>query len=159
MAEESILPKAIEIISSGVFGAFVAYAFNLFHWFSTEKIRKTEQLCNSIYTIIDKIEDSSIRYWLTAPDDSNGAITKQLEISIKSLLRTQISLTESLAKLSKKPSRIKTLQEAQTLNNRLFELSTGDDFESKCRRVRPTRCHNISRACAEIRFKLAELTL
>jgi len=159
MAEESLLLKTFEIISSGLFGAFAAYIFNLLHWCSTEKIRKVEMLCNSIYNVIDKIEDHSIKYWITSPSELDRATTKQLEISIKSLLRSQISLTENLSKLTKKSSHINILQAAQKLNDRLFELSTGDEFESNDRRVRPTKCHNISRACAEIRFKLAELTL
>lgn len=161
MAENQVLLKVAEIISSGLVGAAAAYAFNLFHWHSTEKIRKIESLCNSIASITEKIEENSIRYWLTPPpsNDVEAASSKQLEISIKSLLRTQSSLTDKLSNIASKKSHKPILAQAKKLNGRLFDLSTGDEFESKSRKVRPNKCNNISRACAEIRFNLADLSI
>lgn len=160
MTEPSTIIKILEIAGGGLIGAIAAYCFNLFHWKTTEKIRKIENLCEEINKVTEKLEQDTIQYWLSPPpqNDAEAIIAKQLEISIKSLMRTQVFLTQKLSDFIQDNKKQITLAKAKTLNNRLFELSTGEDFESKARKARPSRCNNISRACADIRFNLSEIT-
>lgn len=153
--------KIIEVLASGFFGALAAYLFNLFHWRTTEKIRKIEQLCTNISRITDKLEEETIRYWLTPPpnNDIEKALTKQLEISIKSLIRTQVSLTEKLSEISSQKNKRDALKKSKELNDRLYEIATGEEFESKSRKAKPGKCNIISRTCAEIRANLTSISI
>lgn len=160
---QSILDESPKIIFSGFVGALTAYLFNLFHWQTTEKIRKREAICQSISHNIENLEDISLKYWLAQPsqDDHLSFVElKQLEILLKSRLRTQVSHTKNLklhiGNSKKFKKRIETLE---SLNGRLFDIATGDDFESKIRTSRPSKCNRISTICTEIKFALAELSL
>lgn len=147
------MEKLLEIIASGFTGALAAYFFNLLHWNQTEKRRKTEIICSNILSITDKVEDQSITYWLSA-DNSRSPENKKIEISIKSLFRTQSKLIQQISKNPNIEEQRKN--KIKTTHDLLFEISTGDYFESRAKEASPSKCYKISQLSAEMRIALTE---
>lgn len=157
-----VTTEALKIVTSGFFGALAAYLFNLLHWKTTERIRKTESILNSIKNNLDNIEKSTITYWLTHTPTTDKEITdiKHLEITIKSLHRTQNNLINQLSRNntpSKNGNQLK--EKIKTLNEQLYDITTGEDFESRQRKPRPAKCNTIARKCAEIKSVLNDINI
>lgn len=153
--------EALKILASGVVGALAAYLFNLFHWKTTEKLRKLELISQSIIDNTIKIEGTAIDYWLSrsAQNEQEKLRLKHLEITIKSLLLTQNSSITKLISISRSKQQSEIAEIIKKMNNRLYDLATGEEFESALKPSRPSKCNRISKACAEIRFKLIELSI
>lgn len=145
---------SLEILASGSFGAFAAYLFNKFHWKQTEHLRKAELILKHIADNVDRIESLTIQYWLSE-DSTRSPENKKNEIQIKSLFRTQTRLIKTIqTHQDKKTAKLDSLSE---IHEELFELATGDQFESRTRTSSPSKCNKISRLSADMRLTLIEL--
>ncbi|WP_296128086.1 hypothetical protein [Pseudomonas sp. Ga0074129] len=147
------MEKILEVIAGGFAGALAAYLFNLLHWNQTEKRRKTEIICSNILSITDKIEDQAITYWLSV-DNSRSPENKKIEISIKSLFRTQAKLIQQTSNNPNIDTQRK--EKIKTTHDMLFEIATGDYFESRAKEASPSKCYKISQLSAEMRIALTE---
>jgi hypothetical protein len=143
-----LLDRFIAGSSSAAVGALSAYLFNKYHWVNqTKKDSILAMELDLIKTIEDLTEDS-ILYW--SDDQINLDNNKLLEAKIKMNCKNLDPQFKQLMYLSGTFSS----GDVFTINeriNKVFDASTGGDFESSRRTSSPTTCMKIINSCHKIR--------
>lgn len=139
--------ETLKILASGFVGALAAYLFNLFHWKTTERLRKLELVSQSIIDNTVKIEHAAVEYWLSGSgqNEQEKLRLKHLEITIKSLLLNQNSSTSKLISICRIRKQAEIAESIKKMNNRLYDLATGEEFESAQKPSRPSKCNRITK--------------
>ncbi len=138
-------------------GALSAYLFNLFHWKMVEKKRKIARQCFAVIALIDDLEKISVAYWVK---DYNAEEIVQIhaeEISIKAkrhLMSKYIKLLSSDLR-GKQTSSIK--MKLEELDDEIFELLTGDGFETASRVGSKPRAFKIAKRFADVKVAILSL--
>lgn len=166
---ESLLSKLVPeenaiTLNAGLYGVFVvlvgalsAYLFNYFHWRMESKKSELSVLVDALTSLVNELERASISYWLTSYQDSSEQKNHALAIQIKSnrhLSSTYIKLISSQLNTKQHDSVKKDLE---CFNQKMFELLTGDSFETRDRMMSKSRATKISVHC--VRIKAAIITL
>ncbi len=146
-------------------GSLSAYLFNLFHWKVVEKSRKTSRIGVELHSIILEIEKDAIRYWLKGYDPKNCEENTAMEIFLKSKVLLAVNVAGSILRLLHKSSISPFLrgdnqfakQSIETFRKEIYDLVTGDDFESKERKASKYKAMQISRLCSDTKAKLVSL--
>jgi hypothetical protein len=128
-------------IISVILGALLGYFFNRFHWSWTEKKKKETDSFTKLSTLINELETLSVEYWTK----DRGEDDEKNEVYIKSKIKL---LTKYVRFIDTKHELIK--KELDNFASDLFDLVTGDDFESKDRKASKKKAINISYRCADM---------
>lgn len=128
-------------IISVIMGALLGYFFNRFHWSWTDKKKKETDSFTKLSTLISELETLSVEYWTKDHDEND----EKNEVYIKSKIRL---LTKYVRFIDTKHELIK--KELDDFLSDLFDLVTGDDFESKNRKASKQKAINISYRCADM---------
>jgi hypothetical protein len=133
--------KSFIPIIAVILGALLGYFFNRFHWSWTEKKKKETESFNKVSTLISELETLSVEYWTKNRNDDD----EKNEVYIKSKIRL---LEKYIRLINTKDKLIKN--ELDDFVSDIFDLVTGDDFESKKRKASKTKAISISYKCADI---------
>lgn len=138
--------KAVIPIISVIIGAIIGFILNQYHWKRTEKEKKNANSFTKIFTLISELESLSVGYWIkdTCEDDV------KTEVYIKSRIRL---LTNYVKSVDAKQVEIKT--ELEKFISEIFDLVTGDEFESKDRKASKSKATSISYRCTDINARVA----
>lgn len=136
-------------IIAAIMGAFLGYYFNRYHWSWTEKKKKEADVFTNLSALISEIEALSVEYW--TKDRGEDDEKKEVYIHSKSrLLRKYVRFVDKKHKLIK--------EDLDSFVSDLFDLVTGDDFESKDRKASKQKAINISYRCADMNATILSLT-
>jgi len=113
--------KLILPVVSVVIGVILGFLSNRIHWKLTEKDKKQRESLEKLSELIDDIEEISVEYWTKDNNDNDN----KNEVYIKSKLR----FIEKFVRIKIKDSKLKT--ELNDFVSDIYDLATGDDFESK----------------------------
>jgi hypothetical protein len=133
-------------IISVILGALLGYFFNRFHWSWTEKKKKETESFSKLSTLISELEELSVDYWIK----DNNEDDEKNEVYIKSKIRL---LTKYIRRINTQNESIKN--DLNEFVSDVFDLITGDDFESKDRKASKTKAIAISYKCADINATVA----
>jgi hypothetical protein len=150
--------QLLSVIISAAIAGLTAYIFNHLHWVTARKKEKLYSLTKNLKDLTDKLEDESIKYWLKpyksfAPEES-----KSIEIKLKSritVIRKNIDLISIKVKSSKNTCALNNLR---NFVDEIYDLITGDGFESVERTENPSKASKISAKCAEIKPRITDLS-
>lgn len=138
--------KAFIPIISVIIGALIGFFLNHVHWKRTEKEKKKTNSFTKIFTLISELESLSVEYWTkdTCEDD------EKTEVYIKSKIRL---LTKYVKSIDASQEAIK--KELDYFTSDIFDLVTGDEFESKGRKASKNKAISISYRCTDINAAVA----
>jgi len=166
---ESLLAKLepaqdVITLNQGIYGLFVvlvgalsAYFFNYLHWKMESKKNKLSVLSDALSSLIDELESVSVHYWLMPYQSDSQPEAHALEIKIKAnrqLASKYIRLITS--RLSDKDDGL-TKKELEDFDQEMFEIITGDGFESQSREVSKPKAAEISKRCVSIKAAIVML--
>lgn len=143
--ESSHGSKVFIPIVSALIGALSAFLFNRFHWTMVERKKKESESLTMLSTLITELETLAVDYWTK---DYNKEDQKN-EVYIKSRIRLLTKYIRLINKDKKENKDIKNDLEA--FESDIFDLTTGDDFESKNRKASKQKAMSISFRCSDIR--------
>lgn len=132
--------KLILPVVSVVIGVLLGFISNRVHWKLSEKDKNQRDLLEKLSELIDDIEEITVEYWTK---DSNDDDNKR-EVYIKSKLR----FLEKFIRIKIKDGKLKT--ELNDFISDVYDLATGDDFESKNRKASKPKAISISYKCADM---------
>ena len=149
-----LLAFALNIIPV-IFGALVGYWLTNRHWNKIEEERKLVASAKEIEFILNEIEDQSVGFWCRECDeDTQADSVAHTTLSSKILMSSQL-VTEFLSN-DKIKKDVGLVTKLNLYLEDIFELATGEDFESSTRNCDKSRATLISRRCSEARTKLAK---
>ncbi len=133
-------------------GAFSAYLFNLFHWETVKKKEKISSIGNALFVLIDEFESMSIYYWNESwcAEKRDEISTKEIQMKSKVFLMSKyIDLVTSQLKRKGSNELVKNLN---SFRSEIFDVATGDGFETVTRVASKSKAMCISKMCAEIKI-------
>lgn len=145
-------------LNQGLYGLFVvfvgalsAYLFNYFHWKMVSKKNKLSGLCTAFTSLINELERVSVLYWLTPYQRASQREAHTLEIQIKSnrQLTSKYIKSISLQLSGKQYDPVK--KKLKDFDQEMFDLITGDGFESQSREISKSKAAQISKRCVSIK--------
>ena len=126
-------------------GSFLAFCFNRLHWRWTEKEKQERESFSKLLTLIDALEAVSVEYWIK---DHNEDDAKN-EVYIKSKHRL---IDRYIREINTKDKLIK--KELEDFASNIFDVITGDNFESEERKLSKNKAISILNKCADINLKI-----
>lgn len=133
--------------TSAIIGACSAYAFNFFHWKMVEKKKKESDICLALISLIGELESLTVDYWTQDYKEDD----QKAEIYIKSKIRLVVRYINNFSKKNKTNKTIDINAELDKFGLDIFDLITGDDFESKQRKASKQKAMKISYQCSDIK--------
>ena len=138
-------------------GALSAYLFNYFHWKMESKKNRLSALSAALTSLINELESASVLYWLTPYESGSQQETQALEIQIKSNRQLSSRYIRSISRQLSARQYDSVKKELEDFDQEMFDLITGDGFESQSRVVSKNKAAKISKRCVSI--KAAIITL
>jgi hypothetical protein len=127
-------------------GTFAAYLFTGRHWKYSEAKKKESEFVDKISNLVDEIEEFSVAYWLADYSEKDS----ENEVYIKSRIRL---LSRYIRVIDEKKEPLKSaLAEFQS---DIFDLVTGEEFESLRRKASKPKAIRISYKCGDINATLS----
>lgn len=139
-----------------IVGAFSAYLFNYFHWKMVEKKRAVSQITGELNALIQGLETNSVKYWVQDYREKDKEEINATEVVIKSNLRL-INHYIMDFRLILNIDKNNLGRQLEDFHVDIFDLITGDDFESTVRKSSKSRAMKISSRCSDIRAKIYSL--
>lgn len=138
--------KAFLPIISVIIGALIGFFLNQVHWKRTEKEKRKTNSFTKIFTLISELESLSVEYWTkdTCEDD------EKTEVYIKSKIRLLTNYVKSVD-----ATQVAIKKELDNFTSDIFDLVTGDEFESKGRKASKSKAISISYRCTDINAAVA----
>ncbi|MDK1705311.1 hypothetical protein OSR40_016360 [Serratia rubidaea] len=136
-----------------------AFIYNKLHWWSVTSRESRIKTAESIIDILLVLEEISVDYWIKNYSKKNADDNTKCEIKIKSCLNLINTLIPSL--VSKIPRRKRGYYKKlfRDYHEDLFDLITGDDFESSSRKSNLIKADKISNRCLKFRVGLVNLSV
>jgi hypothetical protein len=155
--ESETLTKFVFAAFVAVIGAFSAYLFNFFHWKMIERKRRLSLISGALTSIVEDLESMAVLYWVKDYKEEDKEEICATEVVLKSkifLINHLIRVVLPSLDTNRHYSTIGSLKDFQA---KIFDLVTGDDFESRNRKASKVKAMRISRHCSDIRAKIASL--
>lgn len=146
-------------ISFAIFVAFVgalsAYIFNHLHWKTVNRNQRLKGIRTAIFELVSKLESLAVSYWLRGYDENMMHDLQVAEVEIKANMRLIAKLVriippEALAGITKEGK-----QKIDDFPSEMYDLITGDGFESRSRKISKSKATQITRHCSELKVILA----
>ncbi len=138
-------------------GAFSAYLFNMFHWRMVHKTQQESLVYTALLELIKEIEEIAVDYWLRSYSKGKKADINGDEVRIKSRLRLMSRYVKEISSMSKSRRLESRREKVSEVAVDIFELITGDDFESASRKASRIKATQISYKCADIKATILSL--
>jgi len=124
-----------------IIGSIAAYFFTRYHWSFSEKKKIEADHLGKISTLISDIEKISIGYWIEAHNKDDV----ENEIYIKSKIKLLAKYVKNIGKEQESKK-----NDLNDFASNLYDLVTGDDFESHNRMASKNKAGLIAFLCADI---------
>lgn len=155
--QSNLLTQLLFGVLVAITGAFSAYLFNLFHWRMIEKKRIASRITGELSSLIERLESTAVKYWIQDYREQEKEEINATEVVLKSNLRLihhYIRDSHSIFAVDKKTAISRLLED---FHIEIFDLVTGDDFESITRKASKSKAMKISSRCSDIRAKISSL--
>lgn len=159
LLSSSTFTALLQMSLVAVIGALSAYIFNALHWKMVERNKKVSSVAIELRAIINDLESISVDYWTKDYIEENRQDIHIAEISIKSkvrLISRYIKLIIAELNIKKADQNAHKLEEF-SLN--IFDLVTGDEFESRDRKSSKPKAQKILNECSDIRVTILSIDL
>ncbi|HGO5343794.1 hypothetical protein [Raoultella planticola] len=154
-------PKA-PLVSSSLITALIsttcaataAFIYNKIHWHSVIKREAKTKLLESISDVVNELRTDAISYWLKGYSKKSAKSLLEEEMRIKAslnIINSTITIyVAQVSKLKRKEIELKL----RGFHNELFDIITGDDFETQTRKQDKGKVSAISTKCVAFRVLL-----
>lgn len=144
-------------VVTGLVVASAAFLYNKLHWYSVRKRESRIKVAESMIDLVTTLDEIAVDYWLKNFSKRFSRESKMCEIKIKAHLNLFNSLVPSLCSeiASGKREENKTMFEG--LHSEIYDLITGDDFESTSRKSDRVKADKISNKLLKLRVELVKL--
>ncbi|HGM5168667.1 TPA: hypothetical protein ACKPZB_005102 [Serratia marcescens] len=160
-------PASTPFLSTSLFVALLtvacsstaAFIYNKLHWRAVTARESRIKTAESIIELLIILDEISVDYWVKNYSKRYSRDNTKCEIKIKSclmLINTLIPSLISKVARRKKDSYKVTLER---YHEELFDLITGDDFESTSRKSNLTKAAKISNRCLQFRVELVNISI
>jgi len=140
-----------------IVGAFSAYLFNFFHWKMVEKKKIESQVIQYAESLIKNLEIMAVNYWVENYKEQNEHEINAIEIMIKSTLHSLNQHISNFDFIKNNCGQNSNKQILKDFHSEIYDLITGDDFESKNRKSSKSKAMKISLLCTDVRAKISSL--
>ncbi|EKN6225362.1 TPA: hypothetical protein ACPY5Y_004240 [Yersinia enterocolitica] len=146
------------LISTGC-AATAAFMYNKIHWYSVVKRENKTKLLESISDVVSELRVDAINYWLRGYSKKSAKSLLEEEMRIKaslSIINSTITIYVSTISKRRKKEVEPKLRE---FHDELFDIITGDEFESQSRKQDKSKVSAISTKCVAFRVMLNTIKL
>jgi len=140
------------------FGAFSAFFFNYLHWRMVEKKKKVSNICLTVIQLLNDLEEMALDYWTKNYNSAEKEKIHIQEITIKSnifLFSKYIRLLSSQINTNKSSNNVSL----ESSLDDIFDLITGDDFESTTRAESKPKAFKIAKELSAIKAMIFSLRM
>ncbi|WP_163331423.1 hypothetical protein [Klebsiella aerogenes] len=154
-------PKA-PLVSSSLITALIsttcaataAFIYNKIHWHSVIKREAKTKLLESISDVVNELRTDAISYWLKGYSKKSAKSLLEEEMRIKASLNIINSTITIYVSQVSKFKRKEIESKLRGFHNELFDIITGDDFETQTRKQDKSKVSAISTKCVAFRVLL-----
>ncbi|ELC6413592.1 hypothetical protein [Enterobacter hormaechei] len=144
----------ITALISTVCAATAAFIYNKIHWHSVVKRETKTKLLESISDVVNELRTDAISYWLKGYSKKSAKSLLEEEMRIKAslnIINSTITIYVSQISLLKRKGIEGKLR---AFHNELYDIITGDDFETQGRKQDKGKVSAISTKCVAFRVLL-----
>lgn len=145
-------------ILGGLIAAAFGYFFSRRLYRFSRRIEGFSRITTSLDSHIQELEEISIKYWLVDYEEGSKLEQHFQEIRIKAIIKLIWSISKELSGRLKK-DQIHLNNQLSEFNDRIYDLVTGDGFESQSKRASREKATKISMECSIIRSRIHVLGL
>ncbi len=138
-------------------GPFSAYLFTFFHWRKLEKRRNSSNLGKGLIDLIKELEIISLKYWISELYKKKKETIQISEIKIKSIIRQINKQTILFSDTLSDKNTENRIDKLNSFKSEIFDLVTGDDFESKIRKPSRYKATKIATQCTDARVAITSI--
>ena len=159
LLSSSTIISILQMMLVAVVGALSAYLFNVFHWKVVEKKKKISGATNELRDLINDLEKVSVEYWVRDYNEKDKESISVDEVSIKSKVRLISRYIQIVVSEIKNKKASQEIQKLDDFRSDIFDLVTGDEFESKDRKSSKGKAQKILNKCSDIRATILSLDM
>lgn len=146
-------------VLTGLVVASAAFIYNKIHWASVKKRERKIKKAETIIELVTTLDELAVDYWVRNYAKKLSRDNTKCEIKIKShlgLINTLIpSLCEDVGFRQRKKTKINLIG----YHSELYDIITGDDFESTSRKSDVTKASKIANKCLKLRVELVNICI
>lgn len=144
----------ITALISTICAATAAFIYNKIHWYSVVKRETRTNLLESISDVVNELRTDAISYWLKGYSRKSAKSLLEEEMRIKASLNIiNSTITIYASKISRRKK--KDIEpKLRAFHDELFDIITGDDFETQGRKQDKGKVSAISTKCVAFRVML-----
>ncbi|EIV3801641.1 TPA: hypothetical protein QHJ11_000571 [Klebsiella aerogenes] len=144
----------ITALISTICAATAAFIYNKIHWHSVIKREAKTKLLESISDVVNELRTDAISYWLKGYSKKSAKSLLEEEMRIKASLNIINSTITIYVSQVSKFKRKQIESKLRGFHNELFDIITGDDFETQTRKQDKGKVSAISTKCVAFRVLL-----
>lgn len=144
-------------IITGIVVSSAAFLYNKWHWCSVKNREIKIKTADALIEIVTDLDEVAVDYWMRNYSKKLSRDNTKAEIKMKSQLGLVNTLIPSLVKYAPYRKRRETEISFRKFHDELFDLITGDDFETSSRKSNPSKASQISNKC--LKFRVALITI
>lgn len=132
-------------------GAFSAFAFNLIQKLIEAKSVRLTKSGDAMLLLIKEFEEITVRYWVRGHDTSNSDVESNIcdQINIKAMLMTLDKNVNIMLENLPLKNKAYNKQKLSAFSSDVYDLASGDDFESEIRPPNKGKAFAISKKCSD----------
>ena len=132
-------------------GAFSAFAFNLIQKLLDAKSIRLTKSGDAMLLLIKEFEEITVRYWVRGHNSSNDDAESNTcdQINIKAMLMTLDKNVNLMLENLPFKNKESNSQKLSAFSSDVYDLASGDDFESEMRPPNKGKAFAISKRCSE----------
>lgn len=151
----------LQQIELGVFlaiiGAFSAFCFNYLHWKMVSRRERTQALGVALSSLIEDLEKLAVEYWTQDYSSTSQHQNQITEVHLKSKLRLVPRYVDLYVRDLRPTAEKTSKRKLKEFPSEIFDLVTGDEFESKSRNASKQKASKITFQCSDIRVVIMSL--
>ncbi|RLA45633.1 MAG: hypothetical protein DRR42_19175 [Gammaproteobacteria bacterium] len=151
-----LIPLGVGFVSA-VAGAMAAYLFSRLQWRITQRQNALSAGATELLSLITQLEDLVVNFWLVDASSMAGPVLHGDQLKIKSLLMLTIRYSRGLKSVKMTESHKASADRLAVLVSDIYDLATGDDFESPHRKASNPTAVKLATQCAEARSSVHKL--
>jgi hypothetical protein len=136
-------------------GALSAYIFNFLHWRYVQQRHNSSNLGRSLIDLIDKLEGVATKYWVSGHRGKCAEDEHMSEIQMKTLLRQIVKYKTTFVENMKCDDVGRKSEQLDSFVSEIFDIVTGDGFESIERTPSKSKAMKIARECSDARYVIS----
>ncbi|HBM3155533.1 hypothetical protein [Klebsiella quasipneumoniae] len=132
-------------------GALSAFAFNLIQKLLDARSVRLTKSGDAMLLLIKEFEEITVRYWVRGHDSSKNDAESNIydQINIKAMLMTLDKNVNLMLENLPFKNKSHNIQKLSAFSSDVYDLASGDDFESAIRPPNKGKAFAISKKCSE----------